>query len=524
MLVKKKSKRAFDDFDFTKYYRGTPKSILLTTLRNSGIMIGLMATATFISFGLRALGFHESNFIMTYNLGVLIIAYYTDGYLYGIIASILGVLTFNFFFTEPYYTLLAYSPEYPVTFIIMLVVALITSTLTARVKRESMLAETREKRISILYQVDKSLLSVKSKQQAFEVAAKDIGELFDTSVLLCAPEKNSESVLKHIYGQDIFSNESDNKACIEAFQSGNPCGAGTELFSECNAYYLPITGQNGVLAVIGIGFQNENPLSETRKLFLDTIGTQITLVLEREQLYESQHKTKLEIMHERLRGDLLRAVSHDLRTPLTGILGSASTVLANYDSLEDDVKREFVQGIYDDAEWLSSLVENILNVTRFAEGNIKLIKEMEAVEEIVAEAVSRVKKRTGKREISIRMPEELIMIPADGMLIEQVLVNLLDNAIKYTPQDSSVSVTVFLQEGDVVFEVSDEGPGIPESEIPYIFNRFYKAKEEEGGTGRGFALGLTICKSIIQAHGGNISVMNKPEGGLLFRFTLPMKE
>jgi two-component system sensor histidine kinase KdpD len=519
-----KSKRAFDDFDFTQYYHGTPKSVFLTSLKNSGIMLGLIAAATFISFGLRALGFHESNFIMTYNLGILIIAYFTDGYMYGIIASILGMLTFNFFFTVPYYTLQAYSPEYPVTFIIMLIVALITSTLTARVKRESRLAESREKRINILYQIDKSLLSVKSKQQVFEVAARDIGELFDTSVLLYAPEKNSDSVLKHIYGQDIFNTENDNKACIEAFQSGNPCGAGTELFPNCNAYYLPITGQSGVLAVVGIGFQSKSYLSEARKLFLDTIETQIALVLEREQLYESQHQTKLEIMRERLRGDLLRAVSHDLRTPLTGILGSASTMLTNYDSLNDGVKKEFLQGIYDDAEWLSSLVENILNVTRFAEGNITLVKEMEAVEEIVAEAVSRVKKRTGKREISIKMPEELIMIPADGMLIEQVLVNLLDNAIKYTPQGSNVSVAVFLQDGDVVFEVSDEGPGIPESEIPYIFNRFYKAKEEEGGVHRGFALGLTICKSIVQAHGGNISVMNKPEGGLLFRFALPMKE
>lgn len=517
----KKSNNALDDFDFTQV---NTKSVQVVIIKNTIIVIGIIVAATLTCFVLRVLGIHESNYILTYNLAVLLIAYFTNGYLYGIIASVLAMLTFNFFFTEPYYTLITYSPEYPVTFVIMLIVALITSTLTARVKRESRLAETREKRINILYQIDKSLLPVKSKQQVLEVAARDIGELFGMSVLIYAADKNNESALKYIFGQDIFNNEDDCKACNEAFQSGNPCGAGTELFSDCNAYYLPISGQSGVLAVVGIGFQSESYLSEARKLFLDTIGTQIALVLEREQLYESQHHTKLEIMRERLRGDLLRAVSHDLRTPLTGILGSASTVLANYDSLSDDVKKEFMQGIYDDAEWLGSLVENILNVTRFAEGNIKIVKEMEAVEEIVAEAVSRVKKRTGKREISIQIPEQLIMIPVDGMLIEQVLVNLLDNAIKYTSQDSKVSVVVLIQEGDAVFEVSDEGPGIPESEIPYIFNRYYKAREEEGGAGRGFALGLTICKSIVQAHGGNISVKNKPEGGLLFHFTLPMKE
>jgi two-component system sensor histidine kinase KdpD len=514
----------FGESDFKHYYEGKPLHIVLTVLKNIGIVFGVMVIATLISFGLRALRFHESNFIMTYNLGVLLIAYLTNGYMYGIIASVLGVLTFNFFFTVPYYTLLAYSPEYPVTFFIMLIVAIATSTLTARVKRESQRAETREKRINILYQVEKSLLAVKNKQQVLEAAAKEIGQLFDTSVLTCAADQNGELNMRYIHGDGIFDTEIENKACSEAYQSGNPCGAGTELFSDCKAYYIPITGQSGVLGVIGIEFLAGNQLSENRRLFLDTVGTQIALVLEREQLYEKQHQTKLEIVRERLRGDLLRAVSHDLRTPLTGILGSASTMLNNYDSLHDDVKKEFLQGIYDDAEWLNNLVENILNVTRLAEGNIKLVKEMEAIEEIVAEAVSRVKKRTGRHEISISIPHELIMIPADGMLIEQVLVNLFDNAIKYTPEVSKISVSVYLKDEDVVFEVSDEGPGLPENEIPYIFNRFYKTREEEGNTRRGFALGLTICKSIIQAHGGNISVKNKPEGGLVFRFTLPAKE
>jgi two-component system sensor histidine kinase KdpD len=516
-------KNPTDEFDFTRY-RGGPGSKLFKALKNTGIVAGVMAAATFISFGLRALGFHESNFIMTYNLGVLMIAYLTDGYLSSIIASVLGVLTFNFFFTEPYFSLLAYSPEYPVTFIIMLLAALITSTLTARVKRESQKAENRERRINLLYQFEKSLLAAKSKQQVLEVSAREIGELFLTPVLVSAADQNGGLTMRSTHGEDIFGAEKEAKACLEAYESGNVCGAGMELFPDCRAYYMPVTGQSGVLGVIGIGSAAKSGLSENQKVFLDTVGTQIALVLEREQLYEKQHQTKLEIVRERLRGDLLRAVSHDFRTPLTGILGSASTMIENYDKLTDDVKKEFLQGIYDDAEWLNSLVENILNMTRFAEGNVKLVKEMEAVEEIVAEAVARVKKRTGRHEVSVSIPEDFVMIPVDGMLIEQVLVNLLDNAIKYTPEASKVSVDVYLQGEDIVFEVGDEGPGIPENEIPYIFNRFYKAREEDGGVRRGFALGLTICKSIIQAHGGTISVKNKPEGGLIFRFTLPIKE
>jgi len=517
-------KHAYEDIDFKHFYRGKPLNIALFVMKNIGIALGIIAAATIISFGFRALGFYEANFIMAYILGVLLVANFTDGYLYGVLASVLGVMVFNYFFTEPYYSLIAYNPGYPVTFLIMLVVALITSTLTGRAKRESQRAEIREKRIHILYQIEKNLLAVKSKQQVLEVAAKDISELFSASVLAYAADLNGELNMHHIEGDFAFDNGNEQKACMETFVSGSACGAGTQLFSDCSAYYLPISGQSGVLGVIGIVFSKGYNLSESRKVFLDTIGTQIALVLEREQIYEKQQQTKMEIVRERLRGDLLRAVSHDFRTPLTGIIGSSSTMLENYDTLTDDVMKEFLQGIYDDAEWLNNLVENILNVTRFAEGNIKLVKEMEAVEEIVAEAVSRVKKRLGQHKISVSIPKELVMIPVDGMMIEQVLVNLLDNAMKHTPEDSNVAVSVVLDDKDIVFEVSDDGQGLSESDLPYIFNRFYKTKTDQSNTRRGFALGLTICKSIIQAHGGNISVENKPSGGLTFRFTLPTKE
>jgi len=524
MQTTKSAKHSYEDIDLKHFYRGKPLNIALLVIKNVCIVVGIMSLATLISFGFRALGFYEANFIMTYILGVLLVANFTDGYLYGILASVLGVMVFNYFFTEPYYTLIAYNPGYPVTFFIMLVVALITSTLTGREKREYQRAEVREKRIRILYQIEKNLLAVKSKQQVLEVAAKDINELFGAPVLVCAADINGELNMRHIEGDVTFEDKREQKAYMEAFQSGSACGAGTQLFSDCSAYYFPISGQSGVLGVIGIIFPKHYSLSESRKVFLDTIGTQIALVLEREQLYEKQQQTKMEIVHERLRGDLLRAVSHDFRTPLTGIIGSSSTMLENYDSLTDDVMKEFLQGIYDDAEWLNNLVENILNVTRFAEGNIKLAKEMEAVEEIVAEAVSRVKKRSGQHKITISIPDELVMIPVDGMMIEQVLVNLLDNAMKHTPQDSNVTVSAALNDKDIIFEVSDDGQGIPESDLPYIFNRFYKTKTDDSNTRRGFALGLTICKSIIQAHGGNISVQNKPSGGLTFRFTLPTKE
>ncbi len=517
-------KNIFEDVDMRQYFRGKPINIALVTLKNIGIMIVILVAATLVSFGFRALGFHESNYIMTYILGVLLVANFTDGYLYGIISSILGVLVFNFFFTEPYYTFAAYSPEYPVTFVIMLIVALITSTIATRAKRESRRAEMREKRIYVLYQIERNLLAVKNIEQVAEVAAKDISQLFGTHVMACLANFKGDLDICHIKGGWTFDSEAEKLACRETYQSGSPCGAGTALFSDSRTYFFPVSGQSGVLGVIGIALQENVQLAENQRIFLDTVGAQIALVLERERLYEKQQQTKTEVEQERLRGNLLRAVSHDLRTPLTAILGSTSTIVENYNVLTDDVKKEFLQGIYADAEWLNNLVDNILSMTRFNEGTIKINKEMEAVEEIISEAVTRVKKRAGEHEIKISIPEELIMIPVDGTLIEQVIVNLLDNAIKHTPEGSEIHISVKPAEDHVVFEVSDNGPGIPESDLLHIFNRFYKSEKMTDHVRSGIGLGLTICKSIVEAHGGEITVNNKPSGGAVFRFMLPIKE
>jgi two-component system sensor histidine kinase KdpD len=275
------------------------------------------------------------------------------------------------------------------------------------------------------------------------------------------------------------------------------------------------------LGVIGIALPSGFQMPESQRMFPETIGAQIALVIEREQMYERQQRAQLEIERERLKGDLLRSVSHDLRTPLAGILGAASTVKENYELLTDDVRKDFLQGICTDAEWLNHLVDNILSMTRFSEGTVILKKEMEAVEELVAGAVQRIKKRTQNKDISISIPEELIMIPVEGILIEQVIVNLLDNAIKHTPENARVNVTVVRDATHIAFSVHDNGPGIPEEELPLVFDRFYTSAKQGR---RGFGLGLAICKSIVEAHGGKITAYNDPEGGAVFRFVLPEKE
>ncbi|MHB1315985.1 MAG: DUF4118 domain-containing protein [Christensenellales bacterium] len=513
-----------DSTEFRHNSRNNFKYSLKKMLNNLVLIIGIITISTLVSFAFRSFGLKEPNYIMSYILGVLFVAYLTDGYVYGIISSLMGVLVFNFFFTEPHYTLVAYSPEYPMTFLIMLIVALCTSTLTTRIKHESHKAEMREKRIEVLYQNERNLLAVKNMQQVADVTARDISLLFDCSVFIAIADLQQELTIKSIAGGNIFESKTEKTAYMEAFQAGNTCGRGTNLFPDSRAYFQPIIGQSGVLGIIGIAFKDSDFLSESQKVLLNTIGVQVALALERERLYEKQQKVKTEMDHERLRGDLLRSVSHDLRTPLTGILGSVSTVLDNYDFLSDDVRKDFLHKIYEDTEWLNHLVENILNMTRFSEENIKLKKEPEVVEELIAGAVTRIKKQTDDRQIRINIPEDLIIISVDGSLIEQVLVNLLDNAIKHTSEAGDICISAFRNERNIVFEVSDKGPGVPEQEIPYIFNRFYTSKQT-GNKGRhGIGLGLAICKAIVEAHDGKISVHNNPSGGAVFRFTIPIKE
>jgi two-component system sensor histidine kinase KdpD len=515
-----------DHFPFHTHKHGNK---LRAAAKNLAVTIGIMTFATLLSFLFRSIGLYESNFIMAYLLGVLLVAKQTDGFFYGILSSVIGVLAFNFFFTVPYYSFAAFRSDYPVTFVIMLIAALITSTLTTKAKQEARLSLQREKRTQILYQMSKSLLKVRNIDQTAEAGVKVIAELLNRSVIIAA--MNSANVLEkpyiYAYNNDeraqILQSDNETRVLSETFKTGRPMGAGTARFADSSAYYLPIKGQSGALGVVGISCFDDEPLSDEQKTFLKAVATQIALAMERERMSDKQQESKMEVERERLRGNLLRAMSHDLRTPLTGILGATTTILDHGNVLDKDVQRKLLQSVHEDASWLMDAIENILAITRMDEGKVELKKTMEAVEEVVAEAVSRMK-LTATHTIKIRIPDELIMLPMDGILIEQVLVNLLDNAVKYTPDGSTVEIKTRLASDKVVFEVSDNGNGIAEEDLPFIFNRFYTTAARKDTERRGTGLGLAICKSVVTAHGGEISAFNNPAGGATFKFELPAKE
>lgn len=494
------------------------------SLKNLSYLVVIMALSTAASMFFRHIGMFESNIIMVYLLGILVFTYLAGGYLYSIAASICGVLLYNFFFTEPYFTLQAYRPDYPITFLVMFITGFLTSTLTIRVKRETLLAEEREERIKAVYQIGKRLLEVNSVDNLASVTADEIARRLSANVLVQFFDSSGNSLLRHIDGTNVFSDDKERIVCMEAYQSGNPCGYGTQLFSEAKAYYLPVISHSGALGAIGISLQNEQMLTHSQKEFLDTIIPQIVVVLERERLYEKQQLTQLEVQRERLRSDMLRTISHDLRTPLTGIMGLASTMLDHFDSVSDAVKKDSLRGIYDDADWLNELVGNILDTTRFDEGRIKLNIGREAAEEIVSEAIGHVKKRASRHLIQVQLPDEIVLFSVDGVLIRQVIVNLLNNSINYSPEGSTITVKVVNSDQDVSFDVSDNGPGIADYDLPHIFDRFYSGLRNVQGARRSVGLGLALCKSIVEAHGGDIIARNLEPHGTSITFRIPHKE
>lgn len=488
----------------------------------------LLILATLVSFGLRAFGIGEQNIIMVYILSVLVISRITIGYLYGVISSFFSVLAFNFFFTVPYYTLHAIQAGYPITFFIMLLVSLLTSALTVRIKTQASLALERERRTEILYEITKKLLAARGLTSIVNLTNEYIVKLFNRTIIFYTEDSENGPIgtLKKASSErkqdDVLNSESEKAVAHWVFVNQKRAGAGTDTLMGAKAYYFPVMSQKKTLGVIGISCE-KGLLHHDDRLFLQMITAQVAMALERQYLTDEQRQILVESEKEKMRSNLLRAISHDLRTPLTAILGASSAILENNESLEDSTKNNLIANIKEDSQWLIRMVENLLSVTRIHEGTMNVEKSPEAVEEIVAEAVSRIRKRFPEIKISVKVPNELLVVPMDGTLIAQVLINLLENAVKHSRNHIAIEVNVKKLKNEAVFEVVDHGEGIAPEHLPYLFESFVPNGKKSADSSRGMGIGLSICMSIIKAHQGKMSAENLRTGGAVFRFSLPLK-
>lgn len=502
---------------------------LFFSWRDTFKTIGMLTAATFFNIGLRSLGLGDHNVIMMYILSVLIISRITSGYAYGVALSVLSVLAFNFFFTDPYFTFTTIKPGYPITFVIMLLVALITSALTVRIKTQARLAVERERRTEILYEINKRLLIARGLENIVELTNEYITKLFDRSAIFYTqdPENGSKGVFMQSLAEpdSSFMLSEDEKAVAHwVFINKKRAGTGTDTLMGAGAFYMPVISQGNVLGVLGISCANGKLLNQNNRFFLRMIASQVAMALERQYLSDEQRHILIESEKERMRSNLLRAISHDLRTPLTGILGASSAILENGDSLDKQTHKKLVADIKEDSQWLIRMVENLLSVTRINEGTMNVAKTPEAAEEIVAEAISRIRMRFKERKINVKVPDELLLVPMDGTLIEQVIINLVENAIKHSGENTSIDVNVKKRNNSAVFEVSDNGEGISEQDFPYLFESYVPNGKKSSDSSRGMGIGLSICMSIVKAHHGKMEAANKKEGGAVFKFTLPLEE
>ena len=300
-------------------------------------------------------------------------------------------------------------------------------------------------------------------------------------------------------------------------------GATTDTFSNAQCLYLAIRINSNVYGVVGI-FIDGKPLDVFENSVLLSILGECALALENEQNAREKEEAAIMAKNEQLRANLLRMISHDLRTPLTSISGNASNLLSNGENFDGLTKQQIYTDIYEDSMWLINLVENLLAVTRIEEGRVRLNRSAELMEEIIAEALNHVNRKSIEHQIRVRSSEEFILAKIDARLIVQVIINIVDNAIKYTPKGSEIEIFTEKRESRVVVSIGDNGPGIPDEMKKQVFDMFYSGANEIADSRRSLGLGLSLCKSIISAHGGEISVSDNRPQGTLFTFTLPAGE
>ena len=492
-------------------------------------MLSVLAACTLGGYFFAALGISDTNIILLYLLGVLGIAMVTTGRSYSLLSSLLSVLLFNFFFTEPYFTLRS-DPSYIATFGIMFIVALLSSSLTIRVKTQAKMNADKAYRTAILLESSHKLQTADSAEAILTVAAQQLGHLLERDLVVYSADGKGGLLPAVAFP---FAEERDLSALLTpdeeavaewVLKNNKHAGATTNTLPGAKCLYLSIRGTGGALAVVGIAVESGHPLQSFEKNLMVALLDECGLALEKELTMREKQQAEAQASQEALRVNLLRAISHDLRTPLTSISGNADILMERADQLEPEKRQSLFTAIYDDAMWLFNLVENLLSITRLEDGRVHMNMEPELLEDIFAEALNHLDRKACMHHIRTELADDMLMADMDARLMVQVIINIVNNAIQYTPEGSHITLSARRSGRTVYVEIADDGPGIPDQAKEKLFERFYTAGNERGDGRRGLGLGLSLCRSIVTAHGGAIEVLDNHPRGAVFRFTLRASE
>lgn len=512
---------------YRKRHFGTRRHLVFSA-RDILKSIGILLAASCIGFFFYNLGVNEANIITIYVLGVLVTALVTKNQIYSLISSAVSVLVFNFLFTEPRYTLQAYAPGYPLTFSVMFLSAFITGSLVMRLKSHAKQSAEVAFRTRILFDTNRLLQQARGQEEITSVSAGQLVKLLKKDIVVYPAENG-------VLGEpQIFqAGETEPDAgCISSrerevaawtLKNNKHAGATTDTFSDAGCLYLAIRVGENVYGVLGIVMEGGELDAMENSILLSVLG-EWAFALENEKSTREKEEAAVLAKNEQLRANLLRAISHDLRTPLTSISGNASNLLAMGQDFDEETRKQLYTDIYENSMWLINLVENLLSITRLVEGRLNLNITEDLVDDVVAEALRHVNKKSAEHTIVTESGEEFLLARMDPRLIVQVIINIVNNAIEYTPAGSHITIRSEKKDGTIILSIADDGPGIPDQEKPRVFDMFYSGGNPIADSRRNCGIGLSLCRSIIDAHGGELTVSDNAPHGAVFTFTLPAGE
>ncbi len=492
--------------------------------RQYALALVVFVIASLLSAVVDLVGFGEANVVMTYLLGVVVVAFFI-GRGPAVLLAIISVLFFDVMFVSPRGTLAVSDTGYLITFAVMIVVGLAISTLASRIRQQAEMSRQRERRTAELYMMSREFAGSPAVDALAQIAERHIGSVFDATVTVLLPDDRVQlgiGVWVALSPADQQTLETERGVAQWSFEHRQEAGRGTNTLAGARALYLPLLGTRGTVGVVSVlpHHADDDRLHSPDQLhLLETFVNQTALAIERAQLDKEAQAARAQMETEQLRNSLLSSVSHDLRTPLATIQGAASSLLDTGSVIDAGTRSELTQSIHDEAERLNRLVTNLLEMTRLQSGATQLKKEWLDIEEVIGSALRHMASQLNGRPLHMQLPADLPLAPFDGVLIEQVLINLIDNAEKYSPPGTPIDIAASASDAGLRISISDRGAGLATGDEQRVFERFYRADASHAGAG----LGLTICKGIIDAHGGRIQAFNRAGGGATFAFTLPIQ-
>lgn len=478
--------------------------------------------ATLLTEVMQYLHFGDQNLMLVYIFFILLVARLTSGYFWSALSSILSVLAFNWFFVEPLYSLTVYKQGYPITLVIMLIVALMISNLMVRLKKQAVHAREKEQQMEILYELNKQFVLAEDQQQIVELSATYLGRLLDREVIFF--DKHAIKLSQYTPKDSPFLLDHPEEAAVAYWTAKNQkdSGYGTDTLSGAKGFYLPIVANGKTLAVLGIRRSRGLPIEDSQLNYLRLVLTQLAVILEQTELKNEKEQIELENEREKVRSNLLRAISHDLRTPLTAISGIAETLLQIDEELKQATRQKLLTDIQTESQWLIRMVENLLSITRINMDTMQVKKTTEPIEEIIEAVYEHVTKVYPDKELLVHLPTAVLFVEVDPILIEQAMFNLVENAFRHGATQGQVEVSVFQEGQQVICEVKNEGE-ISLKQYEKIQMNLSNEEEVPIDSKNGLGIGLSIVKTIIHAHNGKLE-MAVSEGKTVVRIDLNKSE